>query len=901
MSVSTPLVRTKLHRPSVPRDYVERKRLSGALSFTTPLTLVSAAAGYGKSVLVSGWLEEGDAPSAWVSLDETDNDLREFLRYVCAAVETLFPSVMSETRALLGAASLPPVPVLSGTLINELNRIGEPFTLVLDDVHRIRERPPLDVLTDVLNHPPSNLHLVLVGRRDPRLPIARMRARGQINEIRADGLRFTAAETAAFMARVLGREVGRELAGAWTEETEGWVTAIRLATLSVRTGSGEATPRQPFSHRKATRHTMQYLLLEVLERQEPAVRHHLLRSALADRFCASLCDALQAEAGEDGGTVMGGRAFLEWLDEADLFVIPLDDEGRWYRYHHLFQDLLREEAKRSFGPEAVAAVHLRASEWFENESLVDESLRHALAAADVDRAAQIVERHGRSVLNDDQWYVLDRWLSLLPDSVVQERPELLLARAWKHYYRLDSEAISLVLDRIDGLMGGDAGAHDLSGEVAFFRAVVSCLQGEGARSLKYVEYALDHISLTDSMFRGETESIFGLAGQMEGQLDRVTRTITGWLGDPSPLHPARETRLLVTLIDVYQIAGDLERSQQCIQRMRVVAGSHDVQNPLAWCDYLEGLLHLQRGELDAAIRLLEESGVRKHYQDVPQAAVDTLVALTLAYQARAQPEQAATTLQVLREFVTHLGPSFSVFAESCEARLGVMQGRHEAALGWLETSAPSPAEEMFFFFEIPCVTRCRALIAKGTAESLVEAQARLQEYAEQNEAHHNTCQRIPILALQAVAHLKQEKARDARDALDRALDLAEPGGYVFPFLELGAPMADLLRESLESSPHADFGKRILTAFYEGAAGVGTGRPQRAGAPSAPDADLLTSRQLEVLELLGQGLYQKEIAARLFVSTETVKTHLARIYRKLGVSNRRHAVDEARAKSLIARI
>ena len=424
------LLRTKLHRPPVPRDHVTRPRLDVGLLPTHPVTLVSAAAGFGKSVLVSGWLESWTAPSAWVSLDESDNDLRQFLSYVCAGVETVFPSSLPEVCDLLEAPTLPPVTVLARTLVNELDAIEEPFVLVLDDVHRIRERAVLDLLTELMEHPPRHLHLVLIGRRDPFLPIARLRARNQLAEVRSEDLSFTVEETETFLENVLGTDVSAAVAGTWRERTEGWATGLRLAALALR--GGAEVPERPFGERKPVRDVTSYLMGEVLERQSLAVRDHLLRSSVAARFCARLCDALAVAEGPDAKDAepMDGAEFVEWVEQAGLFVIPLDAEHGWLRYHHLFQDLLFEEAKRRLGAEAIATLHSRASEWFEAEGLVTESIEHGPGRGDEDRAGDIVVRSRREALNADHWYFLEKWLALLPDAVVQERAELLLARVW---------------------------------------------------------------------------------------------------------------------------------------------------------------------------------------------------------------------------------------------------------------------------------------------------------------------------------------------------------------------------------------------------------------------------------------------------------------------------------------
>ncbi|MGB5304127.1 MAG: AAA family ATPase, partial [Gemmatimonadota bacterium] len=808
------LLRTKLHRPPVPRDHVTRPRLDVGLLPTHPVTLVSAAAGFGKSVLVSGWLESWTAPSAWVSLDESDNDLRQFLSYVCAAVETVFPSALPEVCDLLEAPTLPPVTVLARTLVNELDAIEEPLVLVLDDVHRIRERAVLDLLTELMEHPPRHLHLVLIGRRDPFLPIARLRARNQLAEVRSEDLSFTVEETETFLETVLGTDVSAAVAGTWRERTEGWATGLRLAALALR--GGAEVPERPFAERKPVRDVTSYLMDEVLERQPPAVRHHLLYSSVAARFCAPLCDALAGAEGPDAKDAepMDGAEFVEWVEQAGLFVIPLDAEHGWLRYHHLFQDLLFEEAKRRLGAEAIATLHSRASEWFEAEGLVTESIEQALAGGDEDRAGDIVVRSRQLAHDADHWNVLEKWLSYIPEAVVHDRSELLLARAWVSYFHFSFELIPPMLDRAEALLvdGADEGFEQ--GEIAFFRGLFSFFAGEGAESLRYLESAVSLIPASQSMRRGEAEVIFGLAMQMSEGSVQARRAIEDWLKTCPSRDLARRTRLLCTLVFIDLIAGNLADAEIHNRMFISDSGSGDFAHSLAWGEYLRGLIHLHRYELNETVRPLE-SAVKQRFALEARAAVDAMAGLIYAQQALGRVDEARSTLGLLRDFADQRAdPEYTGIARSCEVRLSLMQNREEAASGWLQHSADSPTEVMIFWLEVPGVTRCRALIAERSADSLSEAEKQLTELAELCEAHHNTCQLVPILALKALALDKQGRATEALRVLGEAVRLARPGGFIFPFVEPGPDMRRLLGRLRPEGTEQAFVGRILAAFAD---------------------------------------------------------------------------------------
>lgn len=896
---SGPFRHTKLHPPTVPPDLVVRPRLLEILDAcrSRPLTLVSAGAGYGKSTLVSSWLATNDGVSSWVTLDESDDNLRGFLTCLVAAMEMVAPAALPKTRALIPAWSLPPVSVLARTLVNELDQIERPFVLVLDDIQNIHCQPVYDFLTQVLRHPPESLHLVLIGRRDPFLPISRLRAQSQLVEIRADQLRFTSAETAAFFERALGTKVSLSLAEAWAQRTDGWAAGLRLAALSL---NGDQVLAEPQRSGGTARLTAEYLFSEVMERQTPAIRDQLCNCAIVDRFCASLCDALQGEEAR-GGHDFDGQALIDWLQARNLFLIPLESDGVWFRFCYLFHDLLKRELQRQKSPGFAKVLHGRASVWFEEQGQVEEALRHSLAAGDVDRAARLVERHRQSALDSDQWYVLERWLSLLPEAVIQGRAELLLARAWVLHYHFEYAAIPPLVDQVDALLGDDVGQGPLHGEVAYLRGYCHFLRGEGSESIQYLERALELIPLANQQVRSETELIFGLASQMVGQQEGAVETLNGLLNANPPPRELRKTYLLTTYVFMHVVSGDLTIAESFNRQVREAAMEGRYAQMVAWTDYLEGLIHLYRYELEAAIEPLERA-VAQRYIHERRAAVDSAASLAVAYQALGRPEEADATRQLLLEYVNSFhDPYFSALADSLAARLALMRGELEPAVGWLDT--PPNSENMLFFLDVPSVTRCRALIAGGSPTSLNEAEGRLRELARINEANHNTCQLIGNLTLLALALEKSGQTEESRVVLGRALTQAQPGGFIFPFLELGQPMVDLLRPvAAEDAGNADFIKRMLAAYHtrSGVAapavsqatveGMGTRRP-------LPNP--LTSREVEVLELLAQGLYQKEIAERLFVSAETVKTHLKHIYQKLGARDRRQAVALGRAQNLLA--
>jgi LuxR family maltose regulon positive regulatory protein len=901
----SPLLHTKLHRPPISMDIIPRLRLVELLEkgVLNPLTLVSAPAGYGKSILVSQWLDVTKAHGVWISLDESDNDLRVFLSYALEAIRTAFPGCDLLTGSLLATINLPSKKVTAHHLLNDLETLPDRMILVFDDYQSIHNTEIHEFMMELLVHPSPNMHIVVVTRRDPPLSLTGLRSRGMVTEISAKDLRFTLAETKSFLERFLHIAIEQKTAEVLDEKMEGWVTGLHLAALSIRNDADQE--RLVAGLQETSHYVRDYLIQEVLVHLPPQNKRYLLQTAILDRFCAPLCNALSQvtlEQNQIEGETSGGE-FIHWLQKTNLFVISLDTANEWFRFHHLFQKHLQNELRKVFSAAEIAALQEQASAWFENRRLIDEALKHALAAGNTVRSAQIIESNWRAMMNRGKWYVVAGWLSKLTDDVVQQNPLLLLAQAWKHYYYLDVAAITPLMDQIEQLTNGQKGLPDLSAEIAMFRSYAAYFENRGAESLKEIDYALKNIPEADVEFRSQSEILYGLAGHMEGQLEQVTRRVHTWLENPLPIDPLRKSCLMWTLLFTHYMAGNLQMVSQHIPQFKKTARANGIDNFTAWGDYLDGLVKLQQGDIENAICQLEQAGKRK-YQHFTRAAADAVGALAIAYQANGQSEIAGKTLESLEEFCAYLGAPFVALAEACAAQVALMAGRMGFALDWLRKTSPIPAAVMMSWYVQPNVNRCRVLVAEGSRSELEEAERTLRGLSQMNESHHNICQLIGILNLEAIACERLGKTEEALTVLEQAVKLADPGGFVFPFLECGSPMADLLHLLIGKKVMGSSLKKLLTAFKKE---TEPAAPDMSAPPESPSSAIdqplvepLTNRELDVLELLVQRLQNKEIAEKLFVSNQTVKTHLKNIYQKLNVPNRRKAVAYAYRLGIIKR-
>ena len=907
-----PILRTKLHRPQLSADLVNRDRLIKTMNRAqeVPLTLVSAPAGYGKSVLVAQWVEQLNSPIAWLSLDVSDSELRTFLEYFLAAVDTASPGACGATRELLEAASLCPVPVLANYLLNDLEAIDAPCAIVLDDYHRIDPLSPVqDLMLHMLEHPPRQFRFIVLTRYDPPFDLPSLRAGHRLNDVRQQDLRFAEPEIGEFLGATVDLSISDEALTKLEREVEGWAAGLRLVSLALR----HVADPDDFLKRLQDRvpQIQEYLLREVLGTQGAGVRDFLLASSILDRFCVELLDAICAPADRDDHPGVIASDFLEELRRNNLFTISIDAGDKWFRYHHLFQELLKTELQRLHGPDHVSALHLRANQWFESEGLIDEAIKHALAAGDMERVADLVTRHRHAALDADQWYVLENWLSLIPEIVLQQRAELLVARAWillNHLFQV--EPVPALLDRVESLLGDAPDREPIRGELSLCRGYLLWLTGDGAESLKHMEVALQKIPVSHFEIRSSAEIIFSVSTQMIGNRQQAIRCLDDLLLHSDSMQEVRKSRLLYAYVFIHLTAGDLHAAELAAQRLRVIVERGESVYARVWTDYLFGVIHLSRCEWESAVEYLGRSVTRRfiHHR---RAATDSMLSLMLAYHALGQEDEAQATMQRLQEYVAYLDdPAVRVMVASAETRLAILQERPGPTRRWLDADEPPAEGFLFWWIDIPLMTRCRAMIAVGSPDKLAHAVARLRECAEVNETHHNTYQLIKVLTLLAMAYENQGKTEQALGVLERALSMAGKGNLLFPFVELGTPMVDLLNKLSAETEFTVQVERLVTAFG--------GPANRSNAPEARadkspmqglegrrvvagrNLEDLTNRELDVLELLSLRLKDKEIAARLNISYQTVGSHLKQIYKKLGVHGRRKAVEQAAKTGILER-
>ena len=897
---ASPLIRTKFHRPPLPSDYVSRDRLLNQLdtAIDVPLTLVSAAAGTGKSVLVAAWLEDRGLPYTWLSLDSSDSNLRRFLEYLVAGLESIQPDALKVTEELLLAPNLPPVPVIATHLTNELDRSTTPQLLVFDDYYLLDPDSPVhELIRCCLKHPPKNCHLVLCTRNDPPFALASLRGGGRINEIRQQDLLFSTAETDTLLEHSVQSKLSAKQIETVHDTVEGWAAGLRLFSLACR----QTPDIDRFIAQLAGNlpDTTAYLMDEVLTSLPAAFSGYLIKTAVLNRFCPALLDAIHPHA-EPATDELNGTRFVELLHQSSLFVVPLDVNFEWFRYHHLFQQLLLDLLKQVCSPEEIQALHSSASAWFEQQGHIDEAIRHAVAADNLEAAADIVERHRHEPLVADRWWELREWLDFLPASIKKSRPLLLLSHGWLAYFRLEIDAIVTILRSLDG--PNDKPTNPLlAAERNFFSAVAAYWQGDIADSLRFSVKAIAANPDVFDMAAGESRLYRGLALQISGRTKQALSQLRADINSAPKDSGLYQTRVLASTSFVHLLNGDLELAHECGQQTLSVAVRSNLPYAKLWGELVCSVASFYAGRFRQAADAYRRCANRAYVFEY-RAASDTFAGLALCHQFNGNAASAVKAIAEGTTYAEEVGDQEAItVVASARARLQLLQGDAKTALRWARTECAEPFPlGMLFWIEVPEISQHRVLITAGTKTEREESLAEVVKIRAQLEALHMTNLAKQVAVLQALGLAKLGRTDEASVVLIECMEVADQSEFIQPFVEAGEPVTSLLADIAESGLHRDLIRSVLNAYDRYSAACNNAGDEGLSLHTPVHAGLteLTNRELDILELLAGRLQNKQIAARLNISTHTVKDHLKHIYQKLEVSTRRDAVSKAMRVGLL---
>jgi LuxR family maltose regulon positive regulatory protein len=900
------LLSTKIAIPRIRPDRLTRSRLIEALNdaLDRELILVCSPAGFGKTTLLADWAAAANVPVAWLSLDPDDDDPARFWRYVIAALDRVCPG--------LGDQSLP-LPTGPGgdhgvvtALINQIEAQAGDIVLVLDDYHVVKSPLIHDGVALLLSRIPRRMHVVIATRSDPPLPLARLRVQGQLAELRDADLRFTSSESDELLRQGWQLDLSPEVIAALDAKTEGWVVGLQLAALSLRERPDPDALLDAFTG--THRYVLDYLTEEVLGRLPDRIRAFLLHNSVLDRMTAPLCNTVTGDT--------DGQDMLERLERINLFVVPLDEHRRWYRFHQLFAEALRAHLRR-VEAERVPDLHGRAAEWCERNGLVDEAIRHAMGAQNPTWAARLVEEHLNETLQRGETALLGKWIELLPDDAVRSQPGLLLARGMQNLHGGRLQAVEECLDHADRAFGSEAGREalhlptdggmvaDVRAAVAMQRANLAVLRGDVAAVSSLAGAAMELTSADERGPRIWVRLLRASADWMDGRLADAEAAFVEVLADARTAPEAYP--MMATCFPLGRVRharGKLAAALRTYEEgLRFATEDRTVPNQYHAAESHLGMAQVfyERDELDRA-RDHVTTGLEfgRQVVDVTTPLLG-LVTLAWIHQAHGEQEPAlaamdeACRLRSRSDVIAMWNP-----APSEHARLMLAQGRIHEAARWIEERGLGPDDVLSYATERAYLVVARVLVAQDAQEQALHLLDRLHRLAEPQGRVHSLIQirTLRALAMQAAGH-----HGDAVSELAEALALARPHGFIRTFADEGAPVAALLRRLLNTLLRSLTGStatqlRHQVARIQQAMKVSTRAQQRA-IPVAGLVDELTRRELEVLQLIAAGRHNREIAQDLFVTIDTVKKHASHILAKLDATSRTHAVVRARELGLIS--
>jgi LuxR family transcriptional regulator, maltose regulon positive regulatory protein len=903
------LLATKLHVPRPRPGFVPRPRLTGRLEegLARGLVLVCAPAGSGKTVLLADWAHRENRPVVWLSLDTGDNDPARFWRYVAAALDRVRPGIADQIAALLRGGQQPPLETVVTTLINELAARPGEVIIILDDYQLIDSQPVHGSIAFLLDRLPPGLRLVLASRADPPLSLARLRAGGRLAELRADELRFTLDQTGVFLRDATGLDLPATSVAAFQDRTEGWVAGLQLAALSLRGQADVAGFVETFSG--SHRYVLDYLTEEVLARQSEQVRGFLLETSVLDQLCGPLCDAVTGQP--------GSQALLEALERANLFLVALDEVRGWWRYHHLFADLLRVRLAQE-RPGRVPELHRAAAAWHEQHGLADDAVRHALAAGDVDWAARLIEQHVEMLIRRSEGETLRRWLSALPASSVRTRARLGLAQAVSAIVRGQVEEVEPLLDDAERAFAatGDEPHEPSVGRalsvlanvpalIAFLRADVARLRGDAACAVDFDRQALAQLDDGDWLLGTHVRWNLAVANWMRGRVGQAEHDLAEVAAERRAAgegYPAM--RVCYDLGQVQRAQGRMEAALGTYQQALEVTGAASSQLPHLGMAHvgLAGLLY-ERDELAAALDHATRGVMLCRHLAFTQPLAAGLAIVARIRQARGDTAGAlefmseAGRVESSPQVVALLNP-----VPSWQARLLLAQGDITAATRWTQERGLGAGDEPSYPREPEYLVLARVLLARNLPRQALPLLERLLDAAASDGRVGSV---IEIRALQALGLAADGEQASAVEALAEALTLGCPQGYVRVFADEGAPMGALLGQLIaaqraEQAPARGVPLSCLARLAHAFAGERAMPASRPGAATAVPGlvEQLTGRELEVLGMLAAGTPNQAIAGELVITLDTVKKHVSHVLGKLGAANRTEAVVRARELGLI---
>jgi len=909
------LLTTKLYIPPTRPELVPRPRLIDRLNqgLHRKLTLISAPAGFGKSTLVSEWVDnirsaaenesQIDNRIAWLSLDEGDNDPARFLAYLITALQIIDSSIGQQAQTVFQSQQQLLVDPILMTLVNDITQLSDPhleksnkdFVLILDDYHVIEEPSIHQAIDFLLEHNPPQLHLVILTRIDPPLSLSRLRVRNQMVEIRGSNLHFSGKEVDIFLNEIMKLGLAPEEITMLETRTEGWIAGLQLAAISLQDQVNNMEFIRAFSG--DNRFVIDFLLDEVMLRQPEDVRRFLLRTSVLGRMCGPLCDTVVNSSDEE--STLDGQGLLEYLDRANLFIVPMDNQRKWYRYHHLFSEVLLNRLRKTELSQ-LPTLHLRASKWFEDEGEHDLALHHALAAGNLERAAQLVEQNALDLLVHSRLTRLKKWFESLPKDLISSRPKLCIYRGWLQILIGTTEDANRCVQVTEQILSSaplqdKAEEQEILGLIYGLKARIALKTGGLGKADEFANQTLNYI-IEGSPIHSHVAIIKGLAAFWDGDLETADLALREAVSISQECnHRFMTVEATIWLGYIKTLRGQLHQAVKLYRDALQFADLDEKRKiPIAGSAYI-GLALVERewNNLEVAESLLLDGFDMCNLFGNPQA---WHIAMAHVKNAQGNQDDAFDEIQIAEQMGAGADVAFShlnIDIGRVSLMLSPVGGNLTEAVRWAEDSGLDADDMPSFSQRVAYTMLARVLIAQGKIAQAYGLLVKLRNDAEISDRKGDL---IKILALQALSLQTQGDTDQAITTLEKSLTLAESGGFIRIFVDEGPPMAHLLYEAATRGIAPDYVSRLLGAFR-----VAEAKQAASSQTQPPEAELiepLSERELEVLQLIAEGLTNQEVSSRLYLSLHTVKAHTRNIYSKLGVNNRTLAVATARSLGIL---
>ncbi len=901
-----PILNTKLYKPDVKDHYVFRKQIIEELeeNRSKPLTLVAAATGYGKSVAISEWLDFTKAKHCWVSLDDELNDLRLFLAHIIFGIKYSLPDSFPELSEILAAAELPNEKILSNYFINELDEIGEELILVLDDYHLISNRQIHNVLDELLKYCPRKFHLVIITRRDPPLKINTLKSYGAVNEIRMSELSFTPAEIVTLANKLTHLKLSEKLVKDLLEKTEGWVIGLRLALLTM---TEEKDLEKAIEEIGGDKHYFtQYLLDEVFLHQAKEVQEILLIASIFDRFNKELLKFVienRPSINENTDYSVYDNLF-DRFKNSSLFIIPLDSNGEWFRFHHFFKDFLLNQLKKKYSKEEIIELHKKASEYFYIHNLFEEALSHAAKSSNIDLIVKIFKENKYHLLDSDKNNILWNWLHILPEEIITKELHVLLTRALLFDEKGDFSSMQSDLVIADELLGSDNINNSkekdrLLGEYYAIKSLLSYISGDTNGSMNHFNKSIKLLTYDQFLFRDVALAYGAFSNNSSNRpAEAVSILIKNLNGLPSTYILSR-TRNMILLSMLYAFQGKLNEIMPNIIQSLPVLTKNKLWVTFSLAIYYLVEVNYQWNKLDSIIENIEQVETHKHIGR-PFWKLNCLYTKAFTLNAQGDYQALELTLLELNSFANDYDSDLLKMAvKVCEVEISLRRNSIEKALS-LSEGVNFDIYPPIFFFYFPQLTHIKLLFSTADPVKMDEAQVRLEKLIDFAQATYRQNLLVQSLSMQAFFYAKKDNKQRAIDILKESLRIAEPGGFIRSFIDLGDTIGELIEEIHKNDSQNIYLTNLKKAFEEE-------ENRKKKLPKMKSdiylstlfkSEKLSAREIELLKFVAIGMRNKEIADKMHLSVDSIKKYLYYIYQKLDVSNRVAATMKATDLGLI---